>query len=159
MGKTYRVLAAVILGLSLLLSGCAGSGDTTAAAAASTGISGYASAQGAGSAEAAKNADGYTKIDAAAAKKMIDAGGVVIVDVRTAAEYDAEHIPDAINIPVESIGAEQPADLPDKDAVILIYCRTGIRAGNASKKLAAMGYTNIYDIGGIVDWPYDTVKK
>jgi len=91
---------------------------------------------------------------------MIDSGEkLIIVDVRTSAEYSAEHIPNAINIPVESIGTVKPSELPDTAAVILVYCRTGIRAATASQRLSSMGYTNIYDMGGIVDWPYDTVKN
>jgi len=112
----------------------------------------------AGTSGAAKNADGYTVIKAEEAKKMIDAGGVVIVDVRRADEYAAKHIPDAINVPNESISTEMPKELPDQGAVILIYCRTGIRAADASAKLAKIGYTNVYDMGGIVDWPYETTK-
>lgn len=107
----------------------------------------------------AADSQGYTVIEAQEAKKMIDAGDVIIVDVRTDAEYAEKHIPDAINIPVESITAEKPDQLPDLDQTILVYCRTGIRAAAASKKLAEIGYTKIYDMGGIVDWPYDTVTK
>ena len=102
---------------------------------------------------------GYTVIKADEAKQMIDAGNVIIVDVRTEAEYDEKHIPDAINIPVESITTEKPILLPDLNKTLLVYCRTGVRAAAASKKLAAIGYTKIYDMGGIVDWPYDTVTK
>lgn len=101
-----------------------------------------------------KNADGYYLIDAEAAKKMIDAGGVTIVDVRTAEEFAQKHIPGAINVPNENIGDEAPAELADKEAVILVYCRTGRRSADASGKLAGLGYTNVYDFGGIVDWPY-----
>lgn len=105
-----------------------------------------------------KNDDGYYLIDAEAAKKMIDAGGVTIVDVRTAEEYAQKHIAGAINVPNEGIGDEAPAELADKEAVILVYCRTGRRSADASAKLAKLGYTNIYDFGGIVDWPYGTEK-
>lgn len=102
---------------------------------------------------------GYTIIKAEEAKKMLDAGNVILVDVRTAAEYAEKHIPDAINIPVESITTEKPAQLMDLGKTILVYCRTGIRAATASKKLADIGYTSIYDMGGIVDWPYETVTQ
>ena len=97
-------------------------------------------------------------ITAEEAKKMIDEEEVTIVDVRRQDEYDNGHIKDAILIPNESIGDTAPDDLPDKDATILVYCRTGIRAKEASGKLADLGYTNVYDIGGIVDWPYETEK-
>jgi rhodanese-related sulfurtransferase len=107
----------------------------------------------------AAGSQGYTIIKAEEAKKMMDAGDVIIVDVRTESEYSEKHIPNAINIPVESITTEKLAQLPDLEATILVYCRTGIRAATASKKLSDMGYTKIYDMGGIVDWPYDTVTN
>lgn len=92
------------------------------------------------------------------AKQMIDSGNVIIVDVRRQDEYDAGHIPGAILIPNESINDTAPKDLPDKDAVLLIYCRTGIRAKDTSQKLSDLGYTQVYDIGGIVDWTYETER-
>lgn len=101
--------------------------------------------------------DAYHKITAEEAKEMIDAGGVTIVDVRTAEEYAAGHIPDAVLVPNEDIGEEQPEVLPDLDAVLLVHCRTGVRSKQASDKLVDIGYQNVYDFGGIVDWPYDTV--
>ena len=98
----------------------------------------------------------YHKITAEEAKKMMDEGGVTVVDVRRADEYAAKHIPGAILVPNESIKEEQPEALPDKDAVLLIHCRTGIRSKDASDKLVAMGYKNVYDFGGINDWTYET---
>ena len=80
----------------------------------------------------------------------------IIVDVRTADEYAQKHIPGAILIPNESIGNEQPALLPDKDARIMVYCRSGNRSAQAAAKLIKMGYTNVYDFGGIKDWTYET---
>lgn len=100
----------------------------------------------------------YKIINAQEAKKMMDAGNVTVVDVRRPDEYASEHIPNAINIPVESIGAEKPQLLPHDNAVILVYCRTGIRAAAASEKLVKLGYKNIYDMGGITSWPYEKVK-
>ena len=97
------------------------------------------------------------KISAEKAKEMIDGGNVVIVDVRTQEEYAAGHIEGALLIPNESISTA-PVELPDKDAVILVYCRSGNRSAQASRKLADLGYTKIYDFGGIVDWPYAIVK-
>lgn len=103
--------------------------------------------------------EAYHKIDAEQAKKMIDERGVTIVDVRTEEEYNAEHIPDSILVPNESIGDEAPEALPDKDAVLLVHCRTGVRSKQASDKLVELGYQNVYDFGGIADWPYDTVSE
>lgn len=101
----------------------------------------------------------YHKISAKEAKEMIDGGEVTIVDVRTEDEYAETHIPDAILVPNETIGDEAPAALPDKDAVLLVYCRTGVRSKEASDKLVDLGYQNVYDFGGIVDWEYETVRQ
>lgn len=106
----------------------------------------------------AKAETAYHKISVDEAKAMMDAGGVTVVDVRTASEYAGEHIPDAVNIPNEEIGKEQPELLPDKEAVLLVYCRSGRRSKEAADKLAEIGYTQVYDFGGILDWTYDTVK-
>lgn len=99
----------------------------------------------------------YRKITAEEAKKMIDEGGVTVVDVRREGEYKAGHIPGSILVPNETIEEEAAEALPDKDAVLLVHCRTGIRSKQASDKLVKLGYKHIYDFGGIVDWPYETV--
>ena len=83
--------------------------------------------------------------------------GHIIVDVRRQDEYDEGHIPGAICIPNESIGCDSPEALPDYDQIILIYCRSGRRSKEAAGKLAGMGYTNIYEFGGILDWVGDIV--
>ena len=99
----------------------------------------------------------YHKITAEEAKKMMDSQEVIIVDVRTQEEYDAGHIENAILIPNESISTE-PSELVDKDAKILVYCRSGSRSRAASDKFVELGYKNVYDFGGIVDWPYEIVN-
>ena len=102
----------------------------------------------------------YHQITQAEAKEMMKADdGHVIVDVRRQDEYDSGHIPDAILIPNESIGTEKPKELPDLDQVILIYCRSGRRSKEASQKLADMGYTHIYEFGGIIDWTGEVVTS
>ena len=82
----------------------------------------------------------------------------MILDVRTSEEFADKHIPDAINIPNETIGTEDIPELPNKDQLILVYCRSGNRSKQASEKLAALGYTNIVEFGGINDWPGETVS-
>lgn len=85
----------------------------------------------------------------------------VVLDVRTQEEYDAGHLPNAVLLPVDLIEAKSPEVtkvLPDKDAEIMVYCRSGKRAHRASQALADMGYTNVEHIGGIMDWPYEVVK-
>lgn len=102
----------------------------------------------------------YQQITQEKAKEMMQADdGHIIVDVRRQDEYDSGHIPSAILIPNESIGTEQPKELPDLDQVILIYCRSGRRSKEASQKLADMGYTHIYEFGGIIDWTGEVVKE
>lgn len=98
----------------------------------------------------------YHKISAEEAKQMMDSQEVIIVDVRTLEEYNAGHIENAILIPNESISTE-PSELDNKDAIILVYCRSGSRSKAASDKLVNLGYKNIYDFGGIIDWPYEIV--
>jgi len=101
----------------------------------------------------------YKKISAADAKARMDSGDeIIILDVRTKEEYDAGHIKGAILVPNETIIDEQPDLLPDLDAEILVYCRSGNRSAQAANKLLAIGYTNVVDFGGIIDWPYDVVK-
>ena len=82
----------------------------------------------------------------------------LILDVRTQQEYAAGHIPGAIVIPNETIGNEEIAQLPDKDQLIMVYCRSGNRSKQASDKLVKLGYTNIVEFGGIIDWPGETVS-
>lgn len=88
---------------------------------------------------------------------MEEETGYIILDVRTAQEYSERHIPGAINIANESIGTEDIPELPDKDQLILVYCRSGNRSKQASEKLVKLGYTNIIEIGGIKSWPGETV--
>ena len=100
----------------------------------------------------------YKKISAADAKARMDSGDeIIILDVRTKEEYDAGHIAGAILIPNETIVDKQPELLPDLNAEILVYCRSGNRSAQAANKLLAIGYTNVVDFGGIIDWPYDVV--
>ena len=82
----------------------------------------------------------------------------IILDVRTPEEFADKHIPGAINIPNETIGAEEIPELPDKDQLILVYCRSGNRSKQASDKLVRLGYTNIVEFGGINDWLGETVS-
>ena len=89
---------------------------------------------------------------------MAEKSDYIILDVRTPEEFADKHIPDAINIPNETIGMEDIPELPDKDQLILVYCRSGNRSKQASEKLAALGYTNIVEFGGINDWPGETVS-
>ena len=108
-------------------------------------------------ADAGRGASAYHKITAEEAKALIDEGGVTVVDVRTPKEYADGHVPGALNIPNEDIGSTQPSQLGSTDDKLIVYCRTGVRSKQASDKLVALGFTEVNDMGGIVDWPYGTV--
>ena len=97
----------------------------------------------------------YHKISAEEAYEMMASQEVVVVDVRTREEYNVGHIENAVLVPNESIGSEMPEALPDKEATLLIYCRSK----DAAQKLLALGYQNVYDFGGVIDWPYELVKE
>ncbi len=106
------------------------------------------------------NSDSYTQIDQETAKLMMDVDdGHVIVDVRRRDEFDEGHIPGAICIPNESIVDTPPKELPDTDQIILIYCRSGRRSKEAAQKLYDMGYTNVFEFGGIIDWTGEVVTE
>lgn len=167
--KTARqliiMLLSVILVLSLSLIGC----DQTQKGVGSGAGSGAGAGTGAGSGSSQDNAQNsqgttagkadYVSISAEEAKKIIDANSeVILLDVRTQQEFADGHIPGAICVPVETIGSNPPSELPDKDATILVYCRSGNRSKQAAEKLVALGYTDIREFGGINSWPYEITK-
>jgi len=101
----------------------------------------------------------YQQITAEEAKKIMDSGEEhIILDTREQDEFDEGHIPGAILIPYTEIENKAEEMLPDKDAQILVYCRSGRRSKIASESLAKLGYTNVKEFGGIIDWPYEVVK-
>ena len=103
------------------------------------------------------NTVSYQQITAEEAKSMMDEQpDAVILDVREQDEYDAGHIPGAVLLSVGTIDEETAASaILEKDTVVLVYCRSGNRSKTASQALADLGYTQIYEFGGIQDWPYD----
>ena len=127
-----RILPVFLL-LLLLLTGC---GETTSNASSE---------------------DGYQQISQEEAKEMMDTQDVIILDVREQDEYDSGHIPGAVLLPVGTIDEDTAAEvIPEKDSTVLVYCRSGNRSKTASSALAELGYTNIYEFGGINTWPYET---
>ena len=101
----------------------------------------------------------YEQISGAEAKALMDSeSGYIIIDARTQEEYDQGHIPGAILIPEYEIAARAESELPDKDQLLLVYCRSGRRSKIAAEELVKLGYTNIKEFGGIIDWEYDIVK-
>ena len=137
MKKKGRALAAALLGSLLALTGCGGAGGGSAASAA---------------------AGEYHKISPREAKERMEAGGATVVDVRTAEEYGESHIPGAVLVPLDTIGSQRPAALPDTGAELLVYCHSGVRSRAAAEQLAALGYQQVYDFGGFSAWPYETVR-
>lgn len=122
-----------ILLSTLLLTGCAGTGNN--------------------------QTNTYRQISMDEAVAMMEReSGYIILDVRRPDEYATGHIPNAINIPNENIGTDEISQLPDKDQLIMVYCRSGRRSKEAAEKLAALGYTNIVEFGGIIDWKGETVS-
>ena len=102
----------------------------------------------------------YSQISQEEAVKMMgEETGYLILDVRRPDEFAEGHIPDAINMPNEEITDEMPEALPDKDQMLFIYCRTGRRSKEAAEKLANIGYTNVYEFGGINDWKGEIVTE
>lgn len=101
----------------------------------------------------------YHQISAEEAKSLMQSEeNYIILDVRTKEEYEEKHIPGAVLVPNETIGEEEIPELPDKDQMILVYCRSGNRSKQAAEKLAALGYTNIFEFGGINDWTGEVVS-
>lgn len=102
------------------------------------------------------NGDSYQQISQEEAKEMMDTQEVIVLDVREQDEYDSGHIPGAVLLPVGTINEETAsAVIPEKDDTVLVYCRSGNRSKTASEALAELGYTNIYEFGGINTWPYE----
>ena len=104
-----------------------------------------------------KEEPGYQQITAQEAKTMMDVGaGTIVLDVREQEEYDQGHIPGAVLLPVGEITQESAsAAVPEKDTVVLVYCRSGNRSKAAAGELAQLGYSQVYEFGGIQDWPYE----
>ncbi|XMB72650.1 rhodanese-like domain-containing protein [Mycoplasmatota bacterium WC30] len=101
---------------------------------------------------------GFETISAAEGKIMMDEdASIILLDVRTASEYNEEHIEGARLFPLDDIETTASKVISDKTATYIIYCRSGNRSNQASQLLVDMGYENIYDMGGIINWPYDTV--
>ena len=101
----------------------------------------------------------YDQISGVEAKALMDSeSGYIILDTREQYEYDEGHIPGAILIPYDEIADRAEKELSDKDQLILVYCRSGRRSKIAAEELVKLGYTNVKEFGGIIDWEYEIVK-
>lgn len=141
---TIKVLLLLLLAGVLLLSGCRAESDSSAPETRQT---------------TGTTAAPYRRISAEQARQMMEqAEQYILLDVRTEEEFKEKRIEGAILIPDYDIAAKAEQQLPDKQALILVYCRTGRRSELAARQLIVMGYTQVYDFGGIVDWPYETIS-
>ena len=158
MNKTNQAAAVLaVLSLSLVLSGCSiGKKDEQGTIVVETQGTQAMEIQGI---KPGNPADTYEQIDTAeAVKRMETESGYIILDVRTPEEFASGHIPGAINVPNESIGSGEIDQLPDKQQLIFVYCRSGNRSKQASEKLVKLGYTDIVEFGGINSWTGETEK-
>lgn len=131
--KRFSVILILIITCTAILYGCTSGGEN-------------------------KMKNSYEQITPAEAKEIMDErDGYVILDVRTQEEYDEAHIDGAILIPDYEIAAKAESILKDKNQLILVYCRSGRRSKLAAAALVKLGYTNVKEFGGIIDWPYETV--
>ncbi|MBR6102987.1 MAG: rhodanese-like domain-containing protein [Ruminococcus sp.] len=157
--KRYTVVSALMLGM-LLFSGCSEGASPGSKAPEVTDRLTEPSAEVSSTAPESAAPAAYRQISQDEAKEMMSSGeGYIILDVRRQDEFDAGHIPGAICVPNETIESEPPAELPDRAQVILVYCRSGRRSKEAAQKLADMGYTSIYEFGGINSWTGDVVTE
>lgn len=131
--KRFSVIMILIITCTAILYGCTSGGES-------------------------KMENSYEQITPAEAKEIMDnENGYVILDVRTQEEYDEAHIDGAILIPDYEIADKAESVLKDKDQLLLVYCRSGRRSKNAASELVSLGYTNVKEFGGIIDWPYETI--
>lgn len=143
--ELLAVMAVAVVAVAVV-AGCSSASSKSGAAA-----SGASEVSSSGAAS-------YKRISQEEAQELMKSeSGYVIVDVRRQDEFDSGHIPGAICIPNESIGTTQPAELPDLDQLIMVYCRSGNRSKKAAKKLADMGYSKVVEFGGINTWPGEVV--
>ncbi|MDR1629213.1 MAG: rhodanese-like domain-containing protein [Oscillospiraceae bacterium] len=151
--KRKTVIAAILLQMVLLAAGCGFMEQTTAQTTAAPATEG-ASEQP----SETKQSGNYQKITAEEAFAMLqDPQEDILLDVRTKEEFDAGHIAGALLLPDYEVAQKAESVLPDRGARILVYCRSGRRSAEAAKQLIVMGYTSVYDFGGVIDWPYGTV--
>lgn len=106
-----------------------------------------------------KRQDNSKRISPLEVKEMLEKDdSIILLDVRTPEEYKEKRIPNSTNLPIDELEEKVSEVLPDKDATIILYCKIGKRSRKATKMLCKMGYKNVYNLGGIEDWPYDTEK-
>lgn len=157
MSMRYKWVCLLLCGL--LLCGCAPAGETEKERPSSGGISAVSGEAEESEEAMSETAATYAQISQEEAKRLLDEGGaLVLLDVREQEEYDAGHIPGAILMPYTRAEELAPTLLPDKGATILVYCRSGRRSKIAAQTLADLGYTDVREFGGIIDWKYEITE-
>lgn len=145
----WRILAITILVVAVVTASCYAKADNNAKPDGGNPIP----------TQTAPTKSSYSDIKPEEAKRRLEnEKGIILLDVRTQEEYLESHIHDSMLIPVDEIEKEAPSKLADKNAVIFVYCRSGRRSAIASQTLADMGYINVYNLGGIIDWPYEIIS-
>ena len=152
----------MVLAAAMVLTACGGASGSVGGPQAAGGAKTAATGQTAGAAQTAGEAKApgaYRQISMEEAlAEMAETEGYLMLDVRTKEEFADGHIPGAVNIPVETIGSEAPAELPDREQRIYVYCRSGNRSKQASQKLVNLGYADIVEFGGIRDYKGEVEK-
>lgn len=147
--KKLKGLMFVLIISLTLFSSCSGNANTEETKNTTTNTT----------ANSTNNSLGYEQISGEQAKKLMDTQtNYIIIDARTEEEFKEGHIEGAILIPEYEIAERAEKELPDKDQLILVYCRSGRRSKIAAQALADLGYTNVKEFGGIIDWQYEVVK-
>lgn len=157
--KPTHTRKAIWLGALLLMALALFTACATPAADPQTGNAAETQAAQTTAPETTEKAEEFQVITAQKAKQIMDnEQGAIIVDVREPDEYSAGHIPGAKLLPLGNLNKLAATELPDLDATILVYCRSGARSNMGAQVLASLGYTHVLDFGGIINWPYDVVK-
>ena len=159
--RTFLIAASFASIVSLAgLTGCFGAAaDSNGNGNGNSNSNGNGNGNGSNATNDSSNSSSYQQVDAETAKELMGTeDDYVILDVRTQAEYDQGHIPGAILIPHDAAATAAEDTLPNKDQLILVYCRSGNRSKQASQTLANLGYINVVEFGGINSWPYEVEK-
>lgn len=151
--KSKMMLGMCLLMMLWMITGC---GERTRESMETAAETGAAATDAAGDIQEERMTEAYQKITAEEGNALMAQGDITVVDVRRLDEYETSHIPGAISIPNEEIGKTRAEEWPALEETILVYCRTGVRSKQAADKLVDMGYQRVLDMGGIVDWPYET---
>ncbi len=156
----YKLVSVSVIGLVLMLSSCSENETTNEATNEAINVDNTETKEETSEMDLnlEKNDFGYYEITQDVAKQMMDSSDVIILDVREESEYKEGHIENSVLLPLMEVSTSAESILPNKDETILVYCRSGNRSKQASYILADLGYSNVYEFGGINTWEYGVVK-